>query len=70
MVGRFFPSLRRGDGILLPHMSTLAMNTYNNDIIMGNSNTPRINIHNKRSSNEMVTLQKETDTESSTIINE
>ena len=46
------------------------LNTYNSDNFIGNSNIPRINIHTKRSSNELVTLQKETDTESSTSINE
>ena len=46
------------------------MNAYNIDNVMGNSNIPRINAHNERSSNELVTFQKETDTDSSTSINE
>ena len=46
------------------------LNTYNSDNFIGNSNIPRINIHTKRSSNELVTLQKEINTESSTTINE
>ena len=46
------------------------MNTYNSDNVRGNSNIPCINIYNKRSSNELVTFHKETDTESSTSINE
>ena len=46
------------------------MNTYNSDNVIGNSNLPRINVHTKRSSNELVPLQKETDTESSTSIND
>ena len=45
------------------------MNTYNSDNIIGKSNSPHINFHTKRSSNELVTLQKEADTESSTSIN-
>ena len=46
------------------------MNTYNIDNVMVNSNIPRINAHNELSSNELVTFQKETDTESSTSIND
>ena len=46
------------------------LNTYNIDYVIENSNIPRINVHTKRSSNELVTLQKETDKYSSTIINE
>ena len=45
-------------------------NTYNSDNVIGNSNLPLINNHTERSSNELVTSQKETDTESSTSINE
>ena len=44
-------------------------NTYNSDNVIGNSKLPRINVYTKRSSNELVTLQKETDAESSTSIN-
>ena len=44
--------------------------TYNSDNVIGNLNIPCINVHTERSSNELVTLQKETDTESSTSINE
>ena len=44
-------------------------NTYTSDNIIGNSNLPRINVHIKRSSNELVTFQKETDTELSTSRN-
>ena len=36
-------------------------NTYNSDNVIENPNLPRINVHTKRSSNELVTLQKETD---------
>ena len=46
------------------------LNTYKRDNVIGNSNLPRINVHNKRSSNDLITLQKETDTESSTSIND
>ena len=46
------------------------MNTYNRDNVIVNSNIPCINVHTERSSNEIVTLHKETDTESSTSINE
>ena len=46
------------------------INTYNSDNFIGNSNLPCINVHTKRSSNELVTFHKETDTESSTSINE
>ena len=45
-------------------------NTYNSDNDIGNSNLPRINVHTKLSSNKLVTLQKEIDTESSTSTNE
>ena len=45
-------------------------NTYNSDNVLGNLNLPCINVHTKSSSNELVTLQKETDTDSSTSINE
>ena len=31
-------------------------NTYNSDNVIGNSNLPRINVHTKRSSNELVAL--------------
>ena len=46
------------------------MNTYNSDNVIGNSNSPRINVHTKRTSNELINLQKENDTESSISINE
>ena len=46
------------------------LNTYSIDNVIGNSNLPRINVHTERSSNELVTLQKENDIESSNIINE
>ena len=46
------------------------MNTYISDNVIENSNIPRINIHTERSSNELVTLHKENNTESSTSINE
>ena len=46
------------------------MNTYNSVNVIRNSNLPHINIHTKCSSNKPVTLHKETDTESSTSINE
>ena len=36
------------------------LNTYNRDNVIGNSNIPRINVHTECSSNELVTLQKET----------
>ena len=46
------------------------LNTYNRDNVIVNSNITRINVHTECSSNELVTLQKETDTESSNSINE
>ena len=46
------------------------MNTHNSDNFIGNSNLPHINVHTKRSLNELITLHKETYTESSTSINE
>ena len=46
------------------------MNPYNSDNVIVNLNISRINVHNKRSSNELVNLQKETDIESITSINE
>ena len=46
------------------------LNTYNIDNVIGNSNLPRINVHTKRSSNELVTLYEETDIDSSTSIND
>ena len=45
------------------------MNPYNSDNVIVNLNISRINVHNKRSSNELVTFQKETDTELITYIN-
>ena len=45
-------------------------NTYNSDNVIGNSNLPHINVHTERSLNKLVTLQKETDTDSSTSTNE
>ena len=45
-------------------------NTYHSDNVIGDSNLPRINVHTKSSSNELVALQKENDTDSSTSINE
>ena len=46
------------------------LNTYNRDNFIGNANIPRINVHTELSSNELVTFQNETDTDSSTSINE
>ena len=45
-------------------------NKYNSDNVIGNSNLPRVNVYTKLSLNELFDLQKETDTESSNIINE
>ena len=45
-------------------------NTYNNDIVAGNSNLPHVNVHTKHSSNNLITLQKETNIESINSINE
>ena len=45
------------------------LNTQNRDSVMGNLNINRINVHTKRSANELVKFQRETDTESSTSIN-
>ena len=45
-------------------------NTYNSVDVIGNSNPTCINVHTKHSSNKLVTLQKETDTESSTSTSE
>ena len=45
-------------------------NTYNSDNAIENSKFPCINIHTKFSLNELITFQKESDTESSNIINE
>ena len=70
---KVFPNLRRGDVLLLPHMLTVEkkmMNTYNSVNVIGKANLPCINVHTKCSSNKPVTLYKETDTESSTSINE
>ena len=36
------------------------LNTYNRDNVIGNSKITRINVHTECSSNELVTLQKET----------
>ena len=44
--------------------------TNNSDNVTGSSNLPRIKVHDERSLNELVTFQKETDTESSNSINE
>ena len=38
------------------------LNTYNSYNVIGNSNIPRINVNTRRSSNELVTFQKENDT--------
>ena len=46
------------------------MNTYNSVNVIGNSNLPCINVHTKCLSNKPVNLHKETDTYSSTSINE
>ena len=46
------------------------MNTYNSDNANRNSILPCINVHTKRSSNELVTLYEETDIDSSTSIND
>ena len=46
------------------------MNTYNSVNVIGKANLPCINVHTKCSSNKPVTWYKETDTESSTSINE
>ena len=45
-------------------------NTYNSDNVIVNSNIPCTNVHTERSLNEIITLQKETDTESITSTNE
>ena len=45
------------------------LNTSKSDNVIRNSNLPRINVHTKSSLNKLITLQKETDTESNTIIN-
>ena len=44
-------------------------NICNSDNVIGNSNLPCINVHTKCSFNELVAIQKETDTESSNSIN-
>ena len=46
------------------------LNTAISDNVTGNSNLPHINVHNKSSLNKIITLQKETDTVSSIIIND
>ena len=71
--GRFHSSLRRGYVLLLTHISTVVKNnskTSNSDDIIGNSNPPHINVLTKISLNKLVTLIKETDTESSTTVND
>ena len=45
-------------------------NTPNSADVIGNSNPPRINIHTKISLNKLINFQKETDTQSSTSIND
>ena len=40
------------------------------DNVIGNSNLPRINVHTKSSLNKLITLQKETDIESSNSMND
>ena len=44
-------------------------NTSNIDNVVGNSNVPRINVQNESSINTLITLQRETGTESSISIN-
>ena len=44
--------------------------TSNSDYVIGNSNLTRINMHNIGSLNKLINLQKETDKESSTTIND
>ena len=46
------------------------LNTPNSDNVIGNSNLPLINVHTKTSLNKLMTLQKETETESSISIND
>ena len=46
------------------------LNTYNSDNVIVNSNLRCIDVHTELSSNKKVTFQKETDTVSSTSINE
>ena len=70
---RFYSSLRRGDVLLLTHISTVSKkysNTSNTDNVVGNSNITCINVHAKSPRNKLITLQKQTDTESSTSIND
>ena len=45
------------------------LNTSNSDDVIGNPNISRINVHTKISLNKLITLQRETDTQSSIIIN-
>ena len=45
-------------------------NTSNSDDVIRNSNLPRINVNNKTLLEKLISLQKETDTKSSTIIND
>ena len=45
------------------------LNTSNHDNVIGNSNPPLINVHTEISFDKLITLQPETDTESSTSIN-
>ena len=69
----FFKSKKRRFTTITSHVNSSEsndLNTYNRDNVRRNSNIPRINVHTECSSNELVTLQKETDTESSTSINE
>ena len=69
----FSKSKKRRFTTVTSHVNTRKsnnMNTYNSDNVIGNSKPPQINVHTKLSSNELVTFQKETDTESRISINE
>ena len=46
------------------------LNTSNSDNVIGNLNRPCFNVHIKYFFNTLITLQKETDTESSNSIND
>ena len=55
------------------HVSSSENNNFNiskSDNVIVNSNLPHINDHTKSSLNKLITLQKETDTDSSTSIND
>ena len=76
MEGRFFPSLRGRDVLLLSHMSTVANQiiliheTVNSVSAIVNSNSPHINVQNDILFNTLINLQKETDTNSSVSVND